>query len=217
MKTPKIGIYGGTFDPVHEGHISLALHVRKRCQLDSVLFIPAPSPPHKKTTNAPFVHRVAMLRIALAGIPDLDISLIEAGRTAPSYTLITVLELRQKNHRDYSLIIGADSLLDLHLWYGYRELLTQVEIIVVRRAGIDDLQILRSIVALDPGFTYNNSRERWTAPNGAAIRYVNDIQLPVSSTEIRYQLLSHQPVTMVPQPVLQYIREHQLYMQPVES
>lgn len=217
MKRPKIGIYGGTFDPVHEGHVLLALHVVKRCQLDHVLFTPAPNPPHKNGTNASFPHRVSMLRVALADIPRLSISLIEARLSPPSYTLTTVQELRKKGKEHFSLIIGADSLLDFRLWYGYEQLLALVEIIVVSRTGITDQQIIRSIVALDPGFTYNKTKGCWTAPSGAVIRYLNDIQLPISSTEIRHQLISGQPVKMVPKPVLQYIRDHQLYSMPEVS
>lgn len=189
----------------------LALHVLKRCQLDIVLFTPAPNPPHKDTTKASFPHRVSMIRAALADIPMLDVSLIEAGRSTPSYTLTTIQELQDTRPDRFFLIIGADSLLDLHLWYGYQRLLNSVEIVAVSRTGITDGQIIRSIVALDPGFTYNNISGCWTSPNGGAIRYLNDIQLPVSSTEIRHQLLSGQPVKMVPQPVLQYIRDHRLY------
>ena len=88
-----IGLFGGTFDPVHTGHLALAAHVLDRCRLDRLLFIPAPEPPHKRRPEASFAHRTAMLEVALADCPHgarMALSLIEADLPAPSYTIRTV-------------------------------------------------------------------------------------------------------------------------------
>ncbi|MCI5130129.1 MAG: nicotinate-nicotinamide nucleotide adenylyltransferase, partial [Candidatus Electrothrix sp. EH2] len=117
--TQRIGLFGGTFDPVHKGHLSIARQAAEEAGLDEVLFLPAADPPHKKAPGAAYQHRVAMLESVLGASPAAEdrfaVSLLEAELPFPSYTVETLSELQRRlPHSRCSFIIGADSLLELH-------------------------------------------------------------------------------------------------------
>lgn len=211
-----VGLFGGTFDPVHQGHIDLARHVLARCRLDRLLFIPAPLPPHKRQPVAPFTHRVAMINAALADCPDtsgrVSCSRIEEHLATPSYTINTVQALqREAGHDRYALIIGADSLLDLPHWHQIDELLSLVSLIVVKRDGIDEAAIDRSLSSLGPHYVYDHVQHRWLGQNNKTADYLGDIELPVSSSAIREDLAHGRIPVMLPPVVLHYIIQHRLY------
>jgi len=210
-----IGLFGGTFDPVHEGHLALARHVLVRCRLDSLLFIPAPQPPHKGQPLASFFHRAAMLEATLADCPDrqqLQLSLIEQELPTPSYTINTVEALITRYGRNrYFLIIGADSLLDLPHWHRAAELLALVSLIVVKRDTIGMPAIQQAINALEPSFIFDQQQEKWFGKNGSTVEYLVDVQLPVSSSTIRAELSQGQIPAMLPPAVFAYIKQHHLY------
>jgi len=208
-----IGLFGGTFDPVHQGHLSVALSVIDRYLLDNVIFIPAAFPPHKQPPAASYVHRVAMLELALAGQPRLSISLLEAERQSPSYTLDTLKELGKRlGQRNFYLIIGADSFSQLHLWYGYTDVLGLTDLIVAARPGFS-LNDCRSQVSALPGhYTFDGPHQAWRREDGRRIFYFADTQVRVSSSDIRNQIDRGKSVgKLVPANVLRYIYQHQLY------
>lgn len=211
-----VGLFGGTFDPVHRGHLDLARHVLNRCALDRLLFIPAPLPPHKRQPLASFAHRKAMIEAALADCPDttgrVHCSCIEADLPTPSYTINTVEALieAQPGNR-HVLIIGADSLLDLPHWHRIDELLGLISLIVVKREAIELPAIDRALAAIAPGYTYDAALGRWLGQGGRTVDYLADIQLPVSSSAIREDLARGRVPAMLPPAVLAYIRHHRLY------
>jgi nicotinate-nucleotide adenylyltransferase len=211
-----VGLFGGTFDPVHQGHLDLARHVLYRCALDRLLFIPAPLPPHKRQPMASFAHRTAMIAAALADCPDtrgrVHCSSIEADLPTPSYTINTVEVLieAQPGNR-HVLIIGTDSLLDLPHWHRIDELLGLLSLIVVKREAIDLPSIDRALAALAPHFTYDAAQGRWIGQGGRTVDYLADIELPVSSSAIREDLARGRVPAMLPPAVLAYIRRHRLY------
>ena len=183
-----------------------------RCGLEQVLFIPAAHPPHKERPRASFEHRVAMLREALAGNARMEVSCIEAERDTPSYTIDTVLELKKRlAGRELYFIIGADSLLELHLWYRYQELLAQVRFIVAARPSIPFERLARAVAMLPGDFVYDGSSSTWRRADGARIHYLADVRVPVSSSEVRRLLALGRPTPMVPEPVRRYIERHNLY------
>ncbi len=210
-----IGLFGGTFDTVHEGHLALARHVLARCRLDSLLFIPAPQPPHKGQPIASFFHRAAMLEATLADCPDrqqLQLSLIEQELSTPSYTINTVEALIERYGRNrYCLIIGADSLLDLPHWHRATELLALVSLIVVKRDTIGLPALHQALNSIDPSFVLNQLQGKWFGKNGSTVEYLADVQLPVSSSTIRAELSQGRIPAMLPPAVFTYIEKHNLY------
>ena len=217
-KEQQIGILGGTFDPVHDGHLAIAIRAEEALSLDRVIFIPAADPPHKKGTDASYGHRLAMLEAALAGAYEynknnkFEISLLEAERTTPSYTVDTLLELQKRlGKQHYFFIIGADSLLELHLWYHYQKLPDLTDFIVVARPGISIQEIIQAISRLPGPFISDESQQRWRRSDGAEIVYLSDVSINVSSSEIRKQLAQGLHPDTVDRRVLDYIFEHRLY------
>ena len=209
-----IGLFGGTFDPVHQGHLTLAGYVLEHCRLDQVLFVPALQPPHKRQPEASFAHRTAMLQMALDEHPHggrLRMSLIEADLPAPSYTINTLEALRRAGEHRFFLIIGADSLLDLPHWHRTDDLMRLVSLIVVRRDRIEDDAVSRVIKSLANGYQKDRQSGTWIGGNGMTIDYLVDIELPVSSSAIRNQLQGGHTPDMLPPAVFAYIRQHRLY------
>ena len=132
----RVGILGGTFDPVHNGHLAIAEAVRQALALSGLLFIPAFLPPHKPTyTISPFVQRAAMLELAVVDRPGFFVSLLEAEREGPSYSIDTLRTLRQTLGEEVHLffIIGMDAFAEIHTWKANRELLDQASFVVMGR------------------------------------------------------------------------------------
>jgi nicotinate-nucleotide adenylyltransferase len=133
----RIGVFGGTFDPVHLGHLILAEQCREQGRLDQVLFVPAASPPHKQGQPlTPFAQRVEMLALAIAGQPAFRIDELEKDRPGPSYTVHT-LEALQRRHPDAELFlpIGSDTLVDLAHWYQPARIVELAGVLVTQRPG----------------------------------------------------------------------------------
>lgn len=212
-KKQKIGILGGTFDPVHKGHLAVARSVLDRYQLDRILFIPAFSPPHKDKELTSFAHRVAMLEVCLEHTGRMSVSILEAERNAPSYTVETLHELHQRMESStFYLIMGADMFVELELWYRYSELFQLATIIVAARPGISLDKVMDQAALLPGDFKYDPEQQKWTRSDGAEIFYYTDIAEPVSSSEIRSRLLLDKPVAeFLSTPVRDYIRENGLY------
>lgn len=191
----KIGILGGTFDPIHLGHLLLAEQALVNEQLDEVWFIPANIPPHKNpssVTNA--LHRAKMVRLAIADHPHFVLSLVELDREGPSYTIDTLQILVDKHpFFRFFLILGTDMMKDLPKWYKIKEILQIADIISLHRVGFNDRDI--------PDFLMNR------------IRWINEgVMTNLSSSLIRDRILHSLSVRyMLPLEVWQYMKEHSLY------
>jgi nicotinate-nucleotide adenylyltransferase len=184
----KIGILGGAFDPVHNGHLLVAQDVMEKLGLDRVLFVPAPRPPHKRCT-APFGARCRMLKAALAGHPGFAFSDVEAGRPGRSYTVESLRELRARHPRDeFQLIVGADQFRDLKTWKDPWRLPGLARLVVITRPGA---RVVKDIVPA----------------RKIAVR-----QIEISSSEIRDRLTRGLSVQdMVPQPALKLLQRNKYY------
>ena len=194
-----IGLLGGTFNPVHEGHLSIAREALRLFALDAVWFIPCAVPPHKPAHDlAANEDRLAMLRLALAGEPRFDALPIEFDRPGKSYTVDTVRALQALHPGDgFVFIIGADTLPELHTWHQPLELLSLVRIVTLARPGfVPDAVALQ----LPPP---------WPARLLADLRTGDP--LDVSSRDVRAKIAAGQPLSLVPEPVQRYIQEHNLY------
>ncbi|QDU45940.1 Nicotinate-nucleotide adenylyltransferase [Symmachiella dynata] len=182
----RLGIFGGTFDPVHYGHLLLAEQCREQCQLDEVRFMPAGIPPHKTDVKiSSGKDRVEMLRLAIAGQESFTIDERELARSGPSYTYETLEELREEDsQRELFLIIGADSLRDFPIWRHPQRILAAAQLAVVNRGGepmpqLDELISLmgpevatRTHLVTIPGLELASSDIRKRAASGESIRYM---------------------------------------------
>lgn len=224
-KDRQVGVFGGTFDPVHEGHFRIAEAVLACTPLDLLLFVPAYLPPHKRVPVAPFHHRVAMLELALgekscsgwpgSGQVEVAVSRIEAELKTPSFTIDTLKGLeRRLGPAVFHLVIGADSLVELHLWYRFREILQRCHLLVAARPGISPAAVQDAIGRLPGGYVRQGSSNSWRSSNPGSkmtITYIDSVQVPASSTRIRQELAAGRRPAMVAPVVLEYIEKHGLY------
>ena len=182
----RVGVFGGTFDPIHYGHLILAEQCREQARLDTVLFVPAARPPHKPHPCARFDQRVEMLALALAGNPVFCIDEVEKDRDGPSYTVDTLDELRRRRPADeLHLLIGADTLRDLHQWYEPRRILELAHLLVVGRPHNPSpnlgelcgrlnlpLDAVRMTVIQAPLISISSKNLRGRAAEGRSLRYL---------------------------------------------
>ena len=193
--------YGGTFDPVHDGHVAIARAARDTLQAE-VALLPARDPPHKAVTGANADQRAAMLELAIAGEPRLVVDRRELHRAGPSYSVDTLGELRAELGGDAPLawLVGADSLLQLHTWHRWRDLVRQTHIAVAPRSGSS---LAQAPAALQP----------WVAEalKNGSLHILQTAAQDLSSTAIRQQLAASGYSTAIPATVQAYIRQHHLY------
>lgn len=191
----KVGIFGGSFDPPHRGHIEIARAAKERLGLDEVWLVVAGNP-YQKEVHAPAEDRLRMTELAAAGLPGIKVSRTEVDRKGPSYTIDTVKEvLRQRPDAELWLVLGADALAGIKTWHNWQELLGLVKVCVVPRRPVD----LESAIAEISGM----ARDLVVLSLGHA--------LPLSSTEIRKQLSLGRDVKGLHPDVLSYIRRRGLY------
>ncbi|MCF6463708.1 nicotinate-nucleotide adenylyltransferase [Clostridium sp. Cult1] len=201
MKRKKIGIMGGTFDPVHNGHLVLAENARIKFNLDKILFIPTGKPPHKDnnyiTSN---IHRYNMTLLAINSNPYYFLSSIETQREGITYTIDTIKYLKTKsNSTDFYFILGSDSLYQIHKWKDYEELLSLCNFIVAKRKGLDDRKLENRIKELSQ--LYNSN-----------IHILESPLIEISSTEIRERVKNRLSIKyLVPKAVELYINKNNLY------
>ncbi|MBI2860265.1 MAG: nicotinate-nucleotide adenylyltransferase [Chloroflexi bacterium] len=201
----RLGVLGGTFDPVHNGHLAVAQAVRDRLQLDQIIFVPACLPWLKKDRQVtPPEHRIAMLRLALAERAGLTVSPLEIVRGGPSYTADTVEELRRclGTEAELFFIMGCDSLAGLPRWQDPARIIKMCRLVAVPRPGCPRTD-LTALEAAIPGIS-------------GRVVLLDAPVIDVSATDIRRRIAAGLPVDhLVPPPVLRYIREHRLYLDEV--
>lgn len=197
----RVGVMGGTFDPIHVGHLMLAEQARDGLGLARVLFVPAGQPWRKAGRHiAPVADRVAMVRAALAGDPHFALSTVEAERTGPSYTVETLAQLQAElgGAADLFFIIGQDALTDLPHWRDPGGIIRQARLAVAGRPGLPPVDVA-ALEAAIPGIT-------------ARIDRVHMPQVDISSTDIRQRVAAGRSIRyLVPAGVEAYIRERGLY------
>ena len=142
MADSALGILGGTFDPIHYGHLELARELCEALAFSAVRLVPAGDPPHRHVPVASANHRLAMVELAIAGNPGLEVDAREVLRQGPSYTIETLEELRAEDPpRALALIVGADAFLGLPAWHRWRELFDLAHVVVVARPGLSLIHI----------------------------------------------------------------------------
>jgi nicotinate-nucleotide adenylyltransferase len=199
----RIGIFGGTFDPVHLGHLIVAEQCREQGRLDQVWFVPSARPPHKLDRPlTPFPHRAEMLALATAGHPAFRVEPLEKDREGHSYTVDTLAELRRRHPEDeFVLVVGSDTLVDLPHWREPGRIVEQAALLVVARPGIPLLppEQLRAALRL---------------PEQAPLRQqvVHTPLIDISSRDLRRRAAEgHSLRYFVPRAVECYIHDKRLY------
>ncbi len=209
----KTGVLGGTFDPVHNGHLALADAAAILCDLDEIILLPAALPPHKQNKKiVSFSDRVAMLEIAIHCKPKLSVSTIEKLLPVPSFTLDTLqyLKLHSPTDVQFYFISGADTFLDILSWKDSERILRECHFVVFSRVGKCSKKLIKFIEKL--GFR-QQSKKHWKHPVSEKKLYHTNITLPdISSSKIRKYLATEKPVEgLIPQGVIRYIKENVLY------
>lgn len=198
----KIGIMGGTFDPIHIGHLLLGEFAYEDFGLDEIWFLPNGNPPHKETadTGTSLEHRIEMIRKAIEGVPHFRLNLHETNTEEHSYTYRTMQEFNQMfPEHEFYFILGADSLFSIEQWKYFREIFPTCTILAAMRDDKDAREMQRQILYL-------------TEKYGARIRLLQAPLLEISSTVIRDRASRDLGVRyMVPDSVAEYIRTNHLY------
>ncbi|MBY0528195.1 MAG: nicotinate-nucleotide adenylyltransferase [Gemmataceae bacterium] len=199
----KIAVFGGTFDPVHLGHLIMAEQCREQARVDQVWFVPAARPPHKQDrTLTPFAQRVEMLQVAIAGQPAFRVEEIENERPGLSYTADTLHVLKQRHPgADLHLLVGSDSLRDLPLWREPARIVELASLLVTARTGFAVLPVeeLRMLLQM---------------PESIPVR-MQVVEIPlidISSRDLRRRAVEGRSLRyMVPRAVECYVTQHRLY------
>ena len=214
----KVGLFGGTFDPVHLGHLRLALEAAESLALEQVRLLPCHQPPHRNSPQVESRQRADMLHLAMGASSLLRVDERELERQGPSYTLETLQQLRAELGPEVSLvwILGSDAFARLDTWHRWRELLDWAHLLVVRRPGytLPERGDLRDWWQAHQAES-NDALEQ--APGGSIL--VQELRLlPISATEIRTLVQSgRSPAYLVPERVGLYMQKHRLYTRPRPS
>ncbi len=216
-----VALFGGTFDPLHSGHIAVAQAAQRRFHLDAIYFVPSSRPPHKsKPALTPFIHRFAMVALACSGhaafIPSLAEAPVDDSASHIFYTIDTVRRFRREHPEDrLYFIVGADQFLEIPTWRQYESLLDACDFIIASRPGFR-LDALRLVIP----------PEKFGRVTGAAtgdphkivlrkseVHLLTTVSSHISSTEVRHRLAKHQSIHgLVPASVEEYILGQALYL-----
>jgi len=216
----RIGILGGTFNPIHRGHLHIAKYTRARLELDQIIFIPTGDPPHKPIeTLAPAHHRLEMVKLATKAFPDFRVSDIEALSSQTCYTIDTLHALRSQIQDELFFLVGLDAFLDLPTWKASDQLFTKTNFIVISRPEVRFEQI-KSLTMLPPileeelAALDNGSKDLLDIPTSPNTT-LTLLALPpceISASTIRDHLQKGQSVDdWLPPTIESYIIEHHLY------
>ncbi len=210
LQTQAVGLLGGTFDPIHSGHLVIAEEVRATLGLERMVFIPAGEPPHKPGRKiTPAHHRLAMVELAIASNPCFALSHVELDRPGPSYLVDTLRLLREQwgTNVALSFVIGWDSLEELHTWHDPLGILAQLtHLVAVGRPGYTDEKAYHTLLEQRlPGIMQR-------------LLVVPVPQLEISSTDLRRRVAEGRPIKyQTPELVERYIIEHKLYHNSIET
>jgi nicotinate-nucleotide adenylyltransferase len=207
-----VGVFGGTFNPVHYGHLRSALELVERLQLDHLRLMPCAEPPHRGAPSCPAEHRAAMVELAVTGEARLVCDRRELTRPGPSYTITSLEEIRVElgHARALCLVMGGDALVHINTWHRWRELLDLAHIVVIARPGCD-LPADGEVADWLSTHRLRDRRDLHGRSHGGVL--LEELRpLAISSTEIRELLADGRSARyLVPEPVLDYIHAHSLY------
>lgn len=212
----RIGLFGGSFNPVHLAHLRSAEEVRERCNLDEVRFVLAATPPHKGMADlAPAEDRLRMLELALHGAPGLRASAMEIERGGTSYSIDTIRAILSSPDppERVVLVVGVDTFRDLRTWREHGAIFALCDVAVLPRPGHRTALGARDFpIATRQRFCYDPLRDRFRHDSGHTVVVLPIPPLDISATEIRHRVREGRSIRyLVPTDVERYIREHGLY------
>ena len=216
----RIGLFGGTLNPIHFGHLRSAEEIREALELDEVWFVPAAFPPHKQSeTLTPFSNRLAMVKLATASVDYFKVLSLEMDRPGPSYSIDTLRELRRLHDSEtkFFFIIGSDAFLDIETWKDYSHLTDFASLVVMgRRHG--DLEMAHEVISRAfPAHCVQDKKAIYVAPGREAIHLNSVTHLAISATDIRRRARTGLSVRfLVPEAVRRYMTENSIYAQPLK-
>ena len=219
VSTAPIGVLGGTFDPIHYGHLRLAEEIAGTLKLDQVRFVPSGTPPHRAAPGVPGEHRLAMVELAAAGNPRFHVDGREVRRAGPAYTFDTLAELRAEagGTRPLALLVGADAFLEFATWHRWHEIFGLAHIVVAHRPGYPverwDERMPQPLAREYSSRLVQQPLAVHLSPAGG-IAVVPFTALDISATAVRDRLRAGaSPRYLLPDVVLDYIQLHRLYSQ----
>jgi nicotinate-nucleotide adenylyltransferase len=212
----RLGVFGGTFNPIHVGHLRAVIEVQETFNLDRLLLIPSANPPHKGAEDvAPAEDRLQMVRLAVQGLPSLEASDVELARPGPSYTIETL----QYFHNDFGpeseihFLVGLDAFSEITTWKSYHRLFATAHFIVMTRPGaeLNDLErFIHSHISRD--YRYDAGASCYSHPQWYSIFCLNIARLEISATQIRACIRQGRSIRfLVPDTVEQFIKAKGLY------
>jgi nicotinate-nucleotide adenylyltransferase len=212
----RTGLFGGTFDPIHWGHLRSAEEVREAFELDRILFIPASIPPHKNgQTRTPARHRLEMVRLAVAKNPRFAVSTVEISRPGVSYSVDTIRYFVKKQRSGDSLyfIIGLDAFREIGTWKDFDGIFSLCNFIVTSRPGTRDANLLKGTsVAVRRLFCYDFKEKIYRHRSGRSLSFLKLTDFAVSGSDIRERVKSGKSIRyLVPSTVEAFIRKNKLY------
>ncbi len=211
----KIGILGGTFDPVHFGHLRTAEEIGHELSLQRVFLIPAASPPHKiHDPVTPFDHRLAMVRLAVRESALLEALDLEGRRVGLSYSFDTLKELRSRfgMKAEIFFLVGSDAFIEIRTWKNYQALFEYANFVIIPRIGSDLGTLHNFILGLDKDVKKQDRKNVYTMSSGNNVIILRSTLLDISATGIRDMVRGGKPITfLVPEAVRTYIHREELY------
>jgi nicotinate-nucleotide adenylyltransferase len=198
MEKKRIGLFGGTFNPIHCGHVKAAESVQNMFSFDRILFIPSYLPPHKESVDvASAAHRLKMVELALASFDRFFPSSVEIDARGTSYSILTLNKIKEMfPQTEVFFLLGIDAFLEIETWKDYEDVLEQCSFVVMSR----------------PGFRLSEAKDILTEKYKIYLLSINT--LDISSSEVRERIRKNQPIEgLVPENVENYIKERSLYLQ----
>jgi nicotinate-nucleotide adenylyltransferase len=212
----RLGLFGGTFNPIHVGHLRAAVEVREAFNLDKLLLIPSANPPHKSAEHvANAEDRLEMVRLAVQGVPSLEASDVELARPGPSYTIETLQYFQERFGPESAVhfIVGQDAFSEITTWKSYKALFATAHFIVMTRPGAKLARIEDFIhTHISEGYHYDPATNQYGHPEWCTIFCLNITHLDISASEIRERIGRGRSIRfLVPDTVQAFIAKKGLY------
>nr|MBF0222311.1 nicotinate (nicotinamide) nucleotide adenylyltransferase [Desulfobulbaceae bacterium] len=212
----RVGVFGGTFDPVHNGHCAVVSQFQQQCSLDSVIVVPSANPPHKLSAAlTDFEHRFAMLSLAFSNTQDVFLSRLEQYREGPSYTIDTLRQLKRgfDGNREWFFAVGEDTLAEIHTWKQYTDILAEACVVVFTRKLASAFSAHDRVREFFPGYRLADDQLSFFENGIERIRLLDMPVVDISSSRIRQAIVRSQDWSeQVPKAVAAYILDHHLYI-----